>query len=352
MVQISEKVKRLSISVGIDVHKEKWVVSIFIGQKFFRSFSMSASVNILVKHLKDNYADHLIQCAYEAGFSGYWIQKRLQKSGIECMVVNAADIPTTDYERRRKTDKLDSKKLAHHLALGNLRGIYIPDEEQLRIRDLVRARISIANDKRRYMCRIRSFLHSHGIEIPKELAQKLWTKRGLGWLVENTAAYLGINHFIEQYLSLRKRELAAAQEIRKYLRTNQVYKQVYEHLLSVPGIGWTSASLLIAELGNMNRFESLDKLASFCGLVPDVRSSADKHKILGISKRANRRLRSTLIESAWINIRHDPSLGQVYAKAVAEGKPKQKAIIKVSRKLLNRVRAVWIKQEKYQVKTA
>lgn len=349
MVQITEKLKRLSIFVGIDVHKEKWVISIYEGKEFTRSFSMSADIDQLIKHLELKYGQHLIRCVYEAGFSGFWMQKRLVAAGINCIIVNAADIPTTDYERRRKTDKLDAKKLAKHLAWGNLEGIYIPSEEQLQIRSLVRARLTIAKEKRKTMCRIRAFINFHGIDLPKELQPRLWTKRGLEWLKEKTQEYLGLEHHLELYTTFRAQELKAARQIRKYLKDSSLYSKLYEVLLSIPGIGWTSASLLIAELGTMDRFQHLDQLASFCGLVPDVRSSADKHKVLGISKRANKRLRSTLVESAWISIRHDPAMQEAYSKPVGEGKIKQKVIIKIARKLLSRMRAIWMSLEEYQV---
>lgn len=349
MVQIKEKLLKLPIYVGIDVHKEKWVVSIYKGTQKVETYSMSSNISDLINRLKTKYAGHQIKCVYEAGFCGYWIQKQLSLSEISCIVAHAADIPTTDYERKRKSDKLDSEKLAWHLSLGSIKGIYIPSTEQLKVRSLVRVRLTIAKEKRKWMCRIRSFLHFHGVEIPTEWKNRLWSKAGINFLNETSKDLTGLDMHIESYQNNRRQELKAANAVRSYIRQSQ-FATVYKFLMSTPGVGWTTASLLIGELGNMDRFIHLDKLAGFCGLVPDVRSSADRHKTLGISKRANRRLRSALIESAWVNIRHDPEMRKVYNKAIAEKKPSQKAIIKVARKLLNRIRAVWIKQENYQVK--
>lgn len=349
MVQIKEKLLKLPIYVGVDVHKEKWVVSIFKGTQKEETYSMSSNLAELINRLKGKYAGHQIKCVYEAGFCGYWIQKQLSSSEINCIVAHAADIPTTDYERKRKSDKLDSEKLAWHLSIGNIKGIYIPSDEQLKVRSLVRVRVTIAKEKRKWMCRIRSFLHFHGAEIPSQWKNKLWSRGGINFLKELSKKHIGLDMYIESYENSRRQELKAVNAVRSHIKQSQ-FAATYKCLMTVPGVGWATASLLIGELGKMDRFIHLDKLAGFCGLVPDVRSSADRHKILGISKRANRRLRSALIESAWINIRYDSEMRKVYDKAIAENKPPQKAIIKVARKLLNRIRAVWIKQEKYHVK--
>lgn len=351
MVQITKKLLELPIYVGIDVHKEKWVISIYEGRQKVETYSMSSDLSALQARLRTKYGGRTITCVYEAGFCGFWIQQQLTRSGIECIVAHAADIPTTDYERRRKSDKLDSDRLACQLSLGNIKGIYIPSAAQLELRSLVRARQTVAKDKRRWMCRIRSFLDFHGIIIPKAWKKRLWNKKGLNWLWEKAATYKGLRSYLSIYTYLRKEELAAAREIRNYIVQSE-FKSTYDYLLSIPGIGWTIGSLLISELGNMDRFASLNKLAGFCGLVPDVRSSADRHQNLGLSKRANRQLRRSLIESAWISIRFDSQLGSVYRKAIEENKPSQKAIIKVARKLLNRIRAVWLKQEKYKISKA
>lgn len=349
MLQKTKETLKQPIWVGIDVHKEKWVITTYKGIKKEETYSMSSEVSGLIKRLHCKYAGHPIKCVYEAGFSGFWIQKELEKSGISCIVVHAADIPTTDYERKRKSDKKDSEKLARHLSKGTIRGIFIPSASQLKVRSLVRLRQTIAKAKRKWMCRIRSFIYFEGIEIPKEWKNKLWSKRGLIWLKEISKSYQGLELLIATYELTKGQELKTAKAVRAYIKQSE-YLSIYNYLMSIPGVGWFTASLLIGELGQMDRFKNLDKLAGFCGLVPDVRSSAERSKVLGISKRSNRKLRTALVESAWVSIRHDPEMRSVYSKGLSENKPSQKVIIKIARKLLNRIRAVWIKQEKYQVK--
>ena len=91
---------------------------------------------------------------------------------------------------------------------------------------------------------------------------------------------------------------------------------------------------------NINRFQGLDELASFVGLVPAVYSSGEKEKVLGLSVRHNQYLRYMLIESAWVAIRKDPALTLKYSELIRR-MSKQEAIIRIAKKLLNRIRFVW-----------
>src|ERR1017187_2680906 len=85
-----------SIFVGIDVHKKSWSVCIRDEEMELRKFSQPASAEILSWHLKSNYPDADFKCVYEAGFSGFTAQRELEKQGIKCIVVNAADVPTNE----------------------------------------------------------------------------------------------------------------------------------------------------------------------------------------------------------------------------------------------------------------
>lgn len=107
-------------------------------------------------------------------------------------------------------------------------------------------------------------------------------------------------------------------------------------LMSVRGIGMTTAMVLLTEIGPIERFRSADALASFVGLIPCERSSSEHIVSLGMQRRCHAALRSHLVEAAWVAIRHDAHLRQVYSHHV-RSKPAQKAIIVVARKLLNRI---------------
>ena len=95
---------------------------------------------------------------YEAGFAGFMPHYRLLELGIQSMVVNPADVPTTGKEEAQKNDSRDSKKIARSLKNGELTPIYIPSLETLADRSLVRLRKTIARDLARTKTQIKSFL--------------------------------------------------------------------------------------------------------------------------------------------------------------------------------------------------
>src|SRR6056297_3496833 len=114
------------IYVGIDTHKKNWSVALYHKETSLRTFSQDPNPQLLVSYLKRNYPGANFYCAYEAGFCGYWLQKYLTKAGIHCIVVNPADIPTTNKEKEFKTDPRDCRKIAKSLRSNLLEGIYIP----------------------------------------------------------------------------------------------------------------------------------------------------------------------------------------------------------------------------------
>ena len=112
------------------------------------------------------------------------------------------------------------------------------------------------------------------------------------------------------------------------------------YLRSVVGIGFVTAITLFTELIDIKRFPTLDHLAAFIGLVPSVNSSGDRHSEEGLTERRNRFLRHVIIEAAWVAARKDPALTLAFIELTKRMK-KQEAIIRIARKLLNRIRFVW-----------
>ena len=104
--------------------------------------------------------------------------------------------------------------------------------------------------------------------------------------------------------------------------------------------------ILLTEIVDISRFPSLDKLASYTGLVPDIKSSGETEYSTGITFRRNAALRTLLIESSWVAVRKDPALMMAFTKFSLRMK-KTAAIVHIARKLLNRIRFVLIKQERY-----
>lgn len=126
--------------IGIDVHKRNWSVTIRNSGMCLKTYSINPDPSELAKSLKRNYPGGIYKSAYEAGFCGFWIHKQLIENGIDNIVINPADVPTTNKEKVYKTDKVDSRKLAKELENSNLEAIYVPDNWDMQIRSLCRLR--------------------------------------------------------------------------------------------------------------------------------------------------------------------------------------------------------------------
>lgn len=350
-----DKSKRLDFSgqdifAGLDTHLKSWTVSIVVGKTPYKTYSQDPKPELLQDYLARNFPNGNYFSVYEASFSGFNVHRELIRLGIKNIVVNPADVPTTDKERKQKDDLRDSRKLAKQLSQDDLKGIYVPEVEIECDRTLVRYRKTLSKEIARTKSRIRSHIYYFNIEIPPQFREKkYWSKRFTSWLQEielpTESARITLTGHLEMAEMLRKKQYAITKEIRK-LSEKEIYKEPYKLLISVPGISCLTAMIFLTETGNINRFKNLDKLCSFIGLVPMTDSSGENEKIGGITKRSNNMLRTAIIESTWVAIRNDPALMLAYQK-LAKRMKAQKAIIRIAKKLINRIISVLKNKEAY-----
>jgi transposase len=343
--------------VGIDVHLNSWKATIMLDQTPFKTFSMDPSAEVLKQYLEKNFPNMEYYSAYEAGFCGFSIHRKLEEKGIKNIVVNPADIPTTDKERKQKEDKRDSKKIANALRLGQLQAIYVPKIEIEELRSLVRFRKTLVKDISRNKARIKQYLHSKGVEIPEELlvASSHWSSNFTKWLREvkfhTESGSLVLNGILDIVNDLRVKLLAITKNIRQIISKDDYYNRTIKNLMSIPGIGFITAATLLTELFDINRFKNVDHLCSFVGLVPSTNSSGEKEKVGGMTHRGNQPIKEMLIESSWIIIKNDPSMAIAYNDLRKRMKPNE-AIIRIAKKLLGRIRHVLKTNTTYEINKA
>lgn len=328
------------IYVGLDTHLKSWKVSIVVGETVYKTFSQDPSTNLLNKYLMKNFPNANYFSAYEASFCGFKTHRDLVALGIKNMVVNPADIPTTDKERKQKEDSRDSRKIAKQLSQDDLTAIYIPEIDTEGDRQLVRYRKTLTKEIARTKSRIKSQLYYFGVQIPAQFSEtKYWSKRFTNWIHEvklpTESAKLTLLGHLEMAEMLRKKQYSITKEIRK-LANMPKYKENYDLLISIPGIANLTAMLLLTEIGEITRFKNLDKLCSFIGLIPTTNSSGENDKTGNITIRSNKILRTAIVESSWVAIRNDPALMLAYQKLIKRMES-QKAIIRISKKLANRI---------------
>ena len=339
------------VYVGLDVSKSSWKVCIYLGAYFHCRFTQPPEPEVLINYLKRNLPSGRYHCVYEAGCFGFWIHEALRRSGIECIVVNPADVPTAHWEKIRKTDRVDAHKLARSLAANDLRPIYIPEREALEDRSMVRLRSSLVREQTRYKNRIKAILQYYGLTTPDGILDRHWSRNYLKWLdqvrLRHASGDYAFRTLLGQMLSVRQTLAELTRKIR-LLSQQEPYRNKVALLCTIPGVSQLTAMVLLTELVDVARFKTLDQLASYTGLIPGEHSSGEREIDTGLSYRRNPALRLMLIECAWTAAKWDPALLMCFNRYAGK-MPKNKAIVKVARKLLNRMRFVLKNIAPYQV---
>jgi transposase len=334
--------------IGLDVHKKSWSVTVIVDGIEHRTFTQPPDPESLYNYLQRMFPGGSYYSAYEAGFCGYGIHRQLNDLGIKNIVINAADIPTSQKDKLQKRDPVDSRKIARSLEKGSLHGIHIFDRELEELRSLNRTRFYLMRDLRRSKNRIKSFLQYYGEPIPPEFDNNQWSLRFISWLKDvkllTTAGQDAFSHLLQSYEHHRQQLLILSRIVR--LRISKHDKELYKLLTGISGIGPLTSSALITELGDINRFTHINNLGSYVGLVPRIRESGETTYTGGITFRCNSFLRTLLIEASWQAIRQDPALMQYYQRHLV-GRKGHKVIIKIARKLLNRIRYVMKNRKPY-----
>ena len=349
MKQITANFIGKTIFVGMDVHKNSWNLGLYLDDVFLRNVHQKPNPSSLKQFLESNYPGAKYVSAYEAGKFGFWIHRQLTSMGIECLVVNPADIPKSQKDKLQKTDANDSRNIGSQLQKGQLRGIHIPDQQQEADRLLFRHRKRIWKDLVRCKNRIKGHLAFCGIAIPDAYDNTSWSKNFIQWLknlaLEKVSNRKSLDYQIAQMEFLRGELLKISNDIRAMMR-EQRHKTNYYLLRSIPGIGPLTAASILVELGDIQRFKQFCKLNSFVGLLPTEHSSGEKESQGSLTVRRHKQLRSDLVECAWTAKRIDPALSLYYGEQI-KCKEHNIVIIKIARKLLSRIRYVLINQKEY-----
>jgi transposase len=337
-------------NIGLDVHNKNWSVSIRQDTEFLTKIHMDPDPETLLNYMTKHYPGGVYRSVYEAGYCGFWIDRRLKSLGIQNIVTNPADIPTGDKERRQKEDGRDANKLSRERASNSLEAIYVPDEYHESLRSLCRLRERVVSHQTRLKNRIKAFLALRGIVLPENYECQHWSARFMKYLTELSfqhkpeAATFSI--LLRQLENNRKEQIEILKLLRNFCNEDERAKSIIKCLLTVPGVGFKVSVTFYSEIIDMNRFRNNDRLNCFIGFSPATSSSGEKEKVVGITPRKSKHLRYLLIEAAWIAIRKDPALLLSFNE-LSRRMPRNKAIIRIAKKLVSRMRHVWIQQDQY-----
>ena len=335
-----------TIYLGIDVHKSTYSVTAISQNQIAKRDRLVADPALLIEYCKRHFQGAEIYSAYEAGFCGFHLHRVMTKNGFRNIVVHPASIEISARDRV-KTDKRDSLKIATQLSVGRLKGIYVPSEEREGYRAITRMRDQFIQDRTRLGVRIKSLLHMHGLikHDDNKRTSRRWVEGLLALEFQSDIDYC-IHKMARQWLEIADTVKDIENELKKQAIIDVAAERIY---LSAPGIGPTSARILANELGDMSQFSNEKQLFSYTGLTPQEHSSGEHNRLGHITRQGKSSLRKILVQAAWVAIKQDPTMNEVFVR-ISKNAGGKKAIVGVARRLIGHIRACFKRGELYSGK--
>jgi transposase len=289
--------------IGMDVHNDSIAVSLAPSDSTeVRRYGMIGGAHDdvlkLAKKLQAAHPGVALRFCYEAGPRGYPLCRFLQRHGHTCILVAPSKIARKPGDRI-KTDRRDADQLARLYRAGELTAIHVPDPQDEAVRDLLRARYQTSKQQHRARQQLKMFLLRHNLRYGGKTA---WTPAHLRYLATIKMP------FAEQQFAFQEMVNAiseAGQRLERYEKhlpgvvAGWRWEPVVRALMSLRGVALLNATTLVAELGDLHRFETAGRLMSYLGLVPSEDTTGDDRQQGGITKMGNGIARRALIEAAW-----------------------------------------------------
>ena len=286
--------------VGLDVHKDSIAIAVAEGDGSVPALVgvIANDTGLLLKRLRKLGRESSLRCCYEAGPTGYGLQRDLTTAKISCVVVAPSLVPI-QVGNRVKTDRRDAIRLARFLRSGDLTEVTVPDAATEAMRDLERARDDAKRVERSARHQLGKFLLRHGRSYP---GKTRWTVKHLEWIRAQHFEHQAQERVLVDYLhaveeaGLRVGRLT--RDIEELVKTWRLAPLV-KALQALRGIQLVTAVIIAAELGDLARFQTAPELMSYVGLVPSEHSSGESKRRGHITRAGNGHVRRVLVESAW-----------------------------------------------------
>lgn len=337
------------LMVGCDLHYRSMLVFVAVGQgkptqKSFSNDELGRALLIewLQEQAAKQGADRIV-LAYEASGLGFGLYDFLFDHGIECFVLSPSKLPKTPKSAKQKTDAKDAQMLLEqlrgHLLAGNpLPIVWTPPQRLRDDRELVRARIDVADEITRIKFQILSMMKRYGIPKPAWYTPR-WSGRFVKWLREKASAMDPVvapvlESLIERYELYQSTLTRFDREIKQLSKADR-YKKPCQKLLELDGVGLLSAMTFLTEIGDAQRFRNRRELAAYLGLCPSCFESGDSNDRKGrITRQGPARLRKILCQASWVSLNRCEDTQLAYNRIKGGKKDRgKKALVAIMRRL-------------------
>jgi transposase len=302
------------VYVGLDVHKESIVAAYAVGLGEVQDLG---DIGVLQRDL-DRLCTRMqskasaVHFVYEAGPCGYSVYRYLTAKGHRCMVCAPSLIARKPGDRV-KTDRRDAQKLVRSLRMNDLSAVHVPDATDEAFRDLVRAWGAARQDLKHAKQRLKSFLLVHDVRYT---GQANWSDAHRHWLSRFVFPHVNSHLAFQEHLRSIEERLAQCARLESMLReaaTQWRFYPVIQALQTLRGVQFTVAVGLLAEIGELSRFDTPPQLMAWLGLVPSEHSSGPRKRQGAITKCGSGYARRLLIEAAWA-YRYTPKVSPTIQK--------------------------------------
>ena len=352
------------VYIGMDVHKDSYSLCAYMPEfDAFLGETKCASEPKNVEKFIDNLREHLeddveFVTGYEAGVLGYSLHNTLEKMGITCKILAPSTMSKSSKDLVVKNDRRDAKMIAKNLANKTYKAVYVPDDEDVEIKEFVRLRKNACKARGVIKKQINAFVLRHGFNYQRSK----WTVAHIKWLKQLELSVIlreTLNEMLLQYYDLNDRIERFDARIEAFSQQERYVKPV-QQMRCLKGVDTITAMTIQVETSDFSRFPNAKAYAAYLGLIPSDHSSGPHVRLGAITKQGNGTIRTTLIEAANALVRSNigykskklkarqkgmdanviayadkaaDRLGRKYRRMIRMGKPHNVAVTAIAREL-------------------
>ena len=333
--------------IGLDVHKQKisYCVKDSSGKIYAEGWIPATRFDL------DRWMKTLPQpwsAALEATMFSGWIYDHLKPHAAALKVAHPLMLRAIA-AAKKKNDRIDANKICDCLRCDFLPECYLAPTAIRERRRTLRYRNLLVRQMVQMKIKISTLLMEAGVSYNKQRLHKA------GYFRELLATNPDINEGLCSLLRVCRETVVRLQRTEsalvRSLERDSLLKERLERLMTIPAVGPITALTWALEVGDVERFSSIKKAISYCGLCGAEKSSANSVQRTPISKQRNKHLQTTLIEAAKMAPRYSPQLALLYDQEKRKGNA-NRATLAVARKLVAYLMAVDRGQHNFQVTEA